>query len=515
MRLLRLYLGSYRVLRNLDIRFGLPTNNEAHPPYASSYALDFLVGVNGTGKSTVLRAIADLMRKLERNEPIPSPFEMEYELGVGDGRRTIRLSNRFQNSDREEANGIGALQTWVNGELRDLSNELLPSRVIAFTTGSEVEWAETWEREWPTESNPEALRSLSLHEQAIRELPGKPTEPEMIRATEGLGASRFLLIRSQWLSLVTLCGLLSDMAAMERPEDRRLYKVLNEASIGAVRGFSLKFRMNQGLTSLDDRFQVSRLARYASRALRLGSDHLLVFDLTGQDHVISEHILEEFSNSLQLFETLARLATAIDHDQPILQEVNVCLERPLPPRRPGVKRERPPMHLLTWLSDGEQSFLGRLCLFSLLGATEALILLDEPEVHFNDYWKRQIIYLLDEVLQGRHSHVLMATHSSIVLTDVASEDIIVLSREGPYTTQAFNPSIRTFAADPSDILVHVFGAPQASGQQSMSWLQQIMDGLSGVHPAEQRKRLEALLDVVGPGYWSYRIRRALQDIEGG
>jgi predicted ATPase len=515
MRLLRLYLGSYRVLRNLDIRFGLPTSNEVHPPYASSYALDFLVGVNGTGKSTVLRAIADLMRKLERNEPILFPFEMEYELGVGDARRSVKLTNRFQNSDSEEASGTGALQTWVNGELRDLSSELLPARVMAFTTGSEVEWAETWEREWLRESTPEALRSLSVIERAIRELPGKPPEPETIEATKGQGASRFLLIRSQWLSLVTLCGLLNDMAAVERPEGRRLYKVLNEASIGTMRGFSLKFRMNQGVTSLDDRFQVSRLAKYASRALRLGSDHLLVFDLTGRDHVISQQILEEFSDSLQLFETLARLATAIDHDQPILQEINVFLERPVSPRRAGVKRDRPPMHLLTWLSDGEQSFLGRMCLFSLLGATEALILLDEPEVHFNDYWKRQIVHLLDEVLQGRHSHVLMATHSSIVLTDVSSEDIIVLNREGPYTNQAFNPSIQTFAADPSDILVHVFGAPQAAGEQSVTRIQKVLDGLPDLNPDEQRKQLQELLAVVGPGYWSYRIRRALQDIEGG
>jgi hypothetical protein len=83
--------------------------------------------------------------------------------------------------------------------------------------------------------------------------------------------------------------------------------------------------------------------------------------------------------------TLARLAIAVEHEQPVLQEVNVFLERPVPPRRAGAKRERPLVHLLTWLSDGEQSFLGRMCLFSLLGATEALILLDEPEVHFNDY----------------------------------------------------------------------------------------------------------------------------------
>jgi uncharacterized protein (UPF0332 family) len=131
------------------------------------------------------------------------------------------------------------------------------------------------------------------------------------------------------------------------------------------------------------------------------------------------------------------------------------------------------------------------------------------------HWKRQIVYLLDEVLQGRHSHVLMATHSSIVLTDVSSEDIIILKREGPYTTQAFNPFIQTFAADPSDILVHVFGGPQALGEQSVTRIQTVLDGLPDLNPDEQRKQLQELLAVVGPGYWSYRIRRALQDIEGG
>jgi len=42
------------------------------------------------------------------------------------------------------------------------------------------------------------------------------------------------------------------------------------------------------------------------------------------------------------------------------------------------------------LSDGERSFLGRLCLMPLLRDSEALVLLDEPEVHFkttgNDTW---------------------------------------------------------------------------------------------------------------------------------
>jgi hypothetical protein len=45
MRLLRLYLGSYRVLRDLEIHFGHPTLSEARPAYASSYGVDFLYGL--------------------------------------------------------------------------------------------------------------------------------------------------------------------------------------------------------------------------------------------------------------------------------------------------------------------------------------------------------------------------------------------------------------------------------------------------------------------------------------
>ena len=103
-----------------------------------------------------------------------------------------------------------------------------------------------------------------------------------------------------------------------------------------------------------------------------------------------------------------------------LQEVNIFLERENEDN--GLKQ---PLHLFNWLSDGEQSFLGRMCLFNILRQEDTLILLDEPEVHFNDYWKRQIVNMLDGVLQGRNSHVLISTHSSITLTDVPREDIIL------------------------------------------------------------------------------------------
>jgi energy-coupling factor transporter ATP-binding protein EcfA2 len=511
MRLLRLYLGDYRVLRDLDIRFGPPAADGT--AQGVSYGLDFLVGVNSTGKSTVLQAVADLMRKLERHAPIPYAFELEYDLGPPDQARRVKLSNRPDDFDAETPPPEDTVRLWVDGKATTLSGEVLPPLTVAFTTGDEAEWERIDQAEPWSVGDPSTIQALSPLDQALRELPGRPTRLDAQDDRAAPAESRFLLVRAWQLPLVTLCGLLTDMAEEAQPEQRRLRRVLEEANIGTIRGFSLKFRMHQEITSVADRETVRLLARYATRALRLGTDYLLVFDLTGQEHDLAQQMLKQFSNGLQLFKTLARMATAVDNEPPVLQQVNLFLERPIPRGRRGRLRDRPPLHLFEWLSDGEQSFLGRLCLFTLLGTTEALILLDEPEVHFNDYWKRQIVHLLDAALKGRHSHALITTHSSITLTDVPREDIVVLSRGINFTSSAAHPGMQTLAADPSDIMVHVFGAPVAAGAQSVERIEQALKIEPDQDPAVRRDALEKLLAVVGPGYWSYRIRRELLGLE--
>jgi hypothetical protein len=509
MRLRRLYLGDYRVVRDLDIRFGPLETDGVPPTHDTSYSLDFLVGVNSTGKSTVLRAIADLVRKLERQAPIPFPFELEYNLGPPEHKRQIKLSN-LPDEFQDETVAGDTTRLWVDDEPATLSSDVLPPLVVAFTTGSEDEWEHLDEAETFSVGEPGAIRKLPPTEQALRELPGRPLRPEALEEQQAPLERRFLLVRAWQLPLVTLCGLLTDMAETAHPEHRRLRMVMDEARIGAFRGFSLKFRMPQGVTSVADRETVRLLAQHATRTLRLGTDYLLVFDLTGQEHPLSRRIVEQFSHGLQLFRTLARMATAIVGEPPVLQQVSLFLERPRPRGRGST---RPPLHLLEWLSDGEQSFLGRLCLFTLLGTTEALILLDEPEVHFNDYWKRQIVYLLDAALTGRQSHVLITSHSSITLTDVPREDIVILQRDANFTSHASRPGMQTFAADPSDIIVHVFGAPVAAGAQSIARIEAALKAEPGRDPSTRREELQKLLDIVGPGYWSYRIRRELQGME--
>nr|WP_277620406.1 AAA family ATPase [Rippkaea orientalis] len=169
--------------------------------------------------------------------------------------------------------------------------------------------------------------------------------------------------------------------------------------------------------------------------------------------------------------------------------------------------------MLDWLSDGEKSFLGRMCLLTLLETDEALILLDEPEVHFNDFWKRQIVNLIDINLKNRQSHILISTHSSITLTDVPKENIMVLDRNGNYTNKSLKPSMNTFAADPSDIMVHVFGSPYPSGELSINRLENELENKFNRSPQERKETLENLKDVVASGYWRFVIRQELQTLK--
>jgi ABC-type uncharacterized transport system ATPase subunit len=155
-----------------------------------------------------------------------------------------------------------------------------------------------------------------------------------------------------------------------------------------------------------------------------------------------------------------------------------------------------------------------MCLLTLIRSTEALILLDEPEVHFNDFWKRKIVHLIDEILQECNSHVLITTHSSITLTDVPQEDIVVLDRNANYTENSFHPGLKTFGADPGDIMVHVFGTQYPMGAFSVHRIEQELNNSMNRSSEERRKILEELLDkVVAQGYWSYLIRRELKAIE--
>lgn len=513
MRVLRLYIGDYRVLNKLDMRF-----NPGQPKEVKdrNYHLDFLVGVNGTGKSTALRLLGRIFKGVQKSfdELSDLPFIIEYWLESQN--KKVRISNihpeeltpleRYFVTTASGLNEAYETDEPDDHYLEDnVPANLLPERIIAYTTGNEMEWLADSGVNFFENSSLEPIKDLSINERQLKELPGWLSENDPTRQEQRTENVRFRFIPQTQLVLVALTGLLQH--SMRGEKESPLQCVLRETGINKLAGFTLHFKLPYASNSERGNLW-QQMGQHATRAIRSGSEYRLIYDLSNSS--LASKLLESNGGALPFFETLAGWYGG---ENPILSKVTLLIERtPIKPLEEGEAEKIPPLHTWNWLSDGERSFIGRMCLFSLFGEVESLILLDEPEVHFNDYWKRHIVSTMHQVFEKKSgteiSHVLVATHSSISLSDVHLEDILVLERQDLVTSTTNIPQIQTFGADPSDIMLHVFGAPYAEGAYSVNEIENWLDEISQKTEQEQRDYLK----TIAPGYWAYRIRREMTGV---
>ena len=73
MKLRSLWVDDYRSLKELELTF----------PEQPRLPIALIAGVNGTGKSSILRALAHIFHALEYNQAPHIPFRLEYQIGRG------------------------------------------------------------------------------------------------------------------------------------------------------------------------------------------------------------------------------------------------------------------------------------------------------------------------------------------------------------------------------------------------------------------------------------------------
>ena len=168
--------------------------------------------------------------------------------------------------------------------------------------------------------------------------------------------------------------------------------------------------------------------------------------------------------------------------------------------------------IVTWadLSDGEQLLISRMALIFLAASSEdSLLLLDEPETHFNDLWKRELIDLIDDnLLKKTNAHVLVATHTSIALSDVFADEVTVLRKEDGQT-RACRIQGGLFGADQGEIMMNVFGAESSMGRRAQEFLDQM---LSHEWKPEEADQLAKVVDRIGSSLYRAELRHKLNQL---
>lgn len=525
-------------LRYLNLRDAPPLQQLAIPFWQESIlgrqcAIRFVVGVNGSGKSRLLQALAQIFLNLERAPNMQLPFyvTLVYDLGKEEKRTIFVQYQPDVESDSNpelqiiEYDWLDDAETWDWENLPEQMPEgigqrrfdgasgtigsFLPQALLAYTSGATDVWKTIFTPSQPTVEIPaigeveerpvhwdvERERQF-LREQGLADAANNLTQLDVADFGGGGVSQLGYFIAPQQLRLavcaVTLKQAAHDFQQMSTPETESvlltrwdetsershsqsgLRHLLNEVGwrYPVTFGLCLNFEPDRWLQQ--DTARIRQLYEVATAVIgepEPGNERLLLFDLREfkQDNRLTiDHLLDVFREAESATATSFDIFKQLYHWQQtgIIRDVVLAV----------CKRGVADLMLYNWLSDGEQEFVGRMALFHLLeGENDALVLLDEPETHFNDVWKRRIVDVIDDSLRNFTHEIVITTHASLTLTDVFRIEVTLLkfaNEEG--RVLHLRTPIHTFGASPTVIMREIFGAPEGVGQRAAEYLDLVL-----------------------------------------
>lgn len=165
------------------------------------------------------------------------------------------------------------------------------------------------------------------------------------------------------------------------------------------------------------------------------------------------------------------------------------------------------------LSDGELGLIQRMSLILLMKELSSpeqssLLLLDEPETHFNEIWKRNFIYLVKKILSHTYHDVFIATHSSILATDAKSSELYKFELKNE-KIKVIDIPVKLYGSNISDVANILFNIEGDVGRSSTEEIEKLLNSNS----KKDIKKIERLLSEVGPGEYRWRLRAKLQELK--
>jgi energy-coupling factor transporter ATP-binding protein EcfA2 len=537
MRLLRFHARArYRNLPSQPVKFSWvdqETSDDEVP------TIRFLVGANGVGKSNMLRFITAIFAALEDNYSAPTPDNPAYFTPFRLSYQVHRQTVTVESEGRGRA-GVTITQSDVNNgkplRVRDLvsSTEKLhiPRRLLAYTSGDLDLWRRIFEAPPAKEmmdsaDRPDVTVRAPLDLQLDEEMPpgwkaleqGKAgitilgggftfeassevsKTPDSSAESEKRERGQVFLVEPGHLPLALLSALIHYQTLDESEVDPEasFRAVLDQLELERLIAFSLELRLDNVTPRINQKLLLRRLHEEATMQvppLRSSEtdEQLWVFDVdeVREGSTLLRRLVRNpdpdkylpiLEDSFLFFRELVGLL-----EDGILRRINLVLNKK------GENGNPARSLLATSLSDGELAFLQRMALVHILSTSECLFIFDEPDTHFNDNWRRDLVNHLEQTLKGNklNSEVILTTHASITLSDAYPEEVILLGKEGQEAVPL------TLATAPDEILRSVFGAERSVGKRAQRRVEKVLE--SG-----NKQALEDLLYEVGPGYYRYRI----------
>lgn len=170
-----------------------------------------------------------------------------------------------------------------------------------------------------------------------------------------------------------------------------------------------------------------------------------------------------------------------------------------------IKGENEPKELLLReFSDGEHQFIHTMGISIMLKSKRTLLLLDEPETHFNPGWRAKFIKILNDSIQSGGANnflkdVVLTSHSPFIISDCLPNNVILFKRDEK--TKKIKPlsasslDFNTYGTSVEIILDELFGYDQSIGDLSNSELKNI--DFDSIKTQQDKKEIKEKLSILG------------------
>lgn len=534
MKLLRLKIENEDGFRSLQKGFEINFHTLADTEAMEQFRPFCFAGLNGSGKSNVLEALANIFYHLEvcvarylpesikdpnnfkRNECTPDAFTLEYLIGQHsrkayalyffdkvtitkeEGKEPKMFIQSFPFDDSTEKREVSL----VPPKARDSAAEgkvYLPAHIIGYSSGENEILSLPFIKS--------RLIHLDEYRQAARDNYSSFEESE----------NSLIYIDNNMSQAVLLCCLL-----FENDETLAPLRNIDNTGILGLRSFRMNIHLHNfefpdekksiPILWLIEQNQLANLKK-CSTSWHLDQKTLTLWLDFFVNEATKSAFKEHFRSGLECFHFFRLLYELNNHfvdeltKEDVYRSKGVYTDGKLPIGNPrqdvfhfldfyitkkikgtGIEKDL----LLRSFSDGEHQFIHTMGICLLLKDRRSLLLLDEPETHFNPSWRAKFIKILNDSITAGNpkdlpngnfnvhllKDVLLTSHSPFIISDCLPDNVVLFEKDGKSDTTAkkvseLDNAFNTYGTSVELILDRLFNYDQSIGDLSYSELEAI------------------------------------------